>query len=145
MKGKIIQLLLSVIFWLSLLFVSGDLKQILEKLKSKAKTADGSVTVDNIRFMNTPQAQTLSFTVCNGTADDICYNSEYDLFSSCNNAYQPVPGAPAAVPETSEIIPAGESKEIVVTLTDRFYPLPQGAYRLTQVFGALAMNVDFTV
>lgn len=145
MKGKLIQLLLSLLFWLSLLFLSGDLKKILEKLKQKLPEDEGTVSVDNIRLVDADGAQTLYFTVSNGTKDEICYSDDYDLFRMDGGDPVYIPITVSIRDDTADFLPAGETRELALILSQRYGRLPAGSYRIGKVLGALRTDVDFTV
>ncbi len=145
MKGKLIQLLLSVLFWLSLLFLSGDLKKILEKLKAKAPETEGEVTVGNVVFSDDGTTQTVTFNAVNGTKDDLVYDSQYDVYLRRGDQIIALNAETVFTEAVSEVIPAGETREISVCVTDCYKRLDAGSYRLVKVIGTLPVDVDFEV
>ena len=145
MKGKIIQLLLSTLFWVSLLFLSGDLKKIMEKLKQKLPENNGDVIVSGVRFNDDGNDQRLIFSIENQTTDELVYSSAYDLYVL--NGSQPtlLSEKVSEYVDQTDYIPSGASKEITVVITDRFDRLCVGSYRCRKTFGVLVKEIDFTV
>lgn len=145
MKGKIIQLLLSCLFWLSLLFLSGDLKKIIEKLKQKLPEDNGDVILSDVRFSSDGTKQSLSFTAHNGTGDEICFDSSYDLYYIDGASQILLSEKTEGYVVTSDYIPAGESRYVTLDLTERFDRLTVGKYRFSKTFGVHAKEFDFSV
>ena len=148
MKGRLIQLLISLVFWLSLLFISGDLQRVLEKLKAKQKTEEpaGSVSVDRVRFTDENGVQTLSFTMRNDSPDEVCYDEEAHLYLRHGDGWISITPREGFGPaqKTAVLAPGSESAYAVI-LTERYDRLIPGGYRLSKMIGCLAVDVDFTV
>ena len=148
MKGRLIQLLISLVFWLSLLFISGDLQDLLEKLKGKQNSEEpsGAVEVDRICFTDKNGVQTLSFTMRNDSTDEVVYDEEAHLYFRCGDTWIAItPREGYASEKKTAVLAPGAETAYSVILTDRYDPLIRGSYRLSKMIGCLAADVEFTV
>ncbi len=145
MKGKLIQLLLSLLFWLSLLFLSGDLKKIMEKLKRSQPEQTGEIQITDVRVDDDGTRQMISFSVRNETPDEICFDRNYELYFMDSENPVRVTEKNDVVPEGSDYIIAGESKQMSFCLTDRYERLNVGSYRLSKSFGVKTKDVPFEI
>lgn len=145
MKGKLIQLLLSLLFWLSFLFLTGDLKKIAEKFKQKLPDEQGEVRLSGVRLDDDGVEQTLYFSIENATKDEILYTNECDLFVVTDGGKTLIPEKTAASNDAADVIGAGEVKDLSLRLSERFGRLSVGSYTLSKVFGVSPVEIGFTV
>ncbi|MBR1810493.1 MAG: hypothetical protein IJ766_02435 [Clostridia bacterium] len=143
MKRKLSQLLSSVLFWVSLLFATGELQKILEKLKEKPA---GTVRTDDAEFAACDGKEILSFTIHNDTANEVTYNTQASLYVLREEDFIPVAlKEHPAYSGASYYLEPGDEQRYAVTLTDYYDPLSAGIYRYVKTVGNTAVDVDFSV